>query len=102
MAAENMNPFPYGTGEHLGYSLMHQFGNVELAAYVAWMGWVKNPEGSISEFLLDCLERFGIDVAQYCARYLDDFGTVPPLTEETKARLGVDIASQKWDVSFDE
>lgn len=81
------NPFPYGTAEHLGYELMVRFSSSELPAYVLWHEHVKNPDGSVVSFLDAVLERYGVEIAQFCALYLKEFETMPTMMDMTRERL---------------
>ena len=91
-----MNPFAYGTAEHLGYELMERFGSVsegggdrtaELPSFVLWHEHVKNEAGEIVPFLEAVLDRYGVEVAQFCALYLREFESMPRMTNETRERL---------------
>lgn len=82
-----MNPFAYGTAEHLGYELMERFGSEELPAFVLWHGHVKNAERDVVKFLGDVLDRYGLEIAQFCALYLESFVEMPEIMETTRERL---------------
>jgi hypothetical protein len=82
-----MNPFAYGTAEHLGYELVERFGSAELPAYVLWHGYIKNQERDIVQFLGDVLDRYGVEIAQFCALYLVQFSQMPAMMDTTRERL---------------
>lgn len=79
------NPYPYGSGEHFAFEIQNRFGEQE-AAFCLWV-MSRFDDGKITSFLSDILERFGMPIAQYSATYLNDFETLPNITESTKQRV---------------
>lgn len=79
------NPYPYGSGEHFAYEVQVRFGEKE-AAFCLWV-MARFTDGKVVTFLSDILDRFGMEIAQWCAEYLVPFETLPNVTEETRQRV---------------
>jgi len=77
------NNFPYGSAEHLGFELKKKFG----AEVGMWTVLFCFKEKSVAYFLTVALERFGLEVAQYCAMYLDSFSELPGLMDITREEI---------------
>lgn len=80
------NLFPYGTAEHLAYEMQTKFG-VSESAFVIFMCDKEENERNIAFFLNALMEKFGHEVAQWAAVYLEDFDVMPTLMPETKERV---------------
>ena len=83
--ADKLNPYPYGSGEHMAFEMQNRFGEQQ-AAFCLWV-MSRFDDGNITTFLSDILERFGIEVAQFAAEYLNSFETLPNISELTKQRV---------------
>ena len=77
------NHFPYGSAEHLGFELKKKFGT-EVGMWTVLFCF---KEKSVAHFLAVALERFGVEVAQYCAMYLDSFSELPSLMDQTREEI---------------
>lgn len=89
------NNFPYGCAEHLGFELKKKFG----AEVGMWTVLFCFKEKSVAHFLAVALERFGVEVAQYCAMYLDSFNELPRLMDQTKEEIV--LSTLDFDVESD-
>lgn len=79
-------PFPYGSAEHLAWSLRESFG-VECAGFALWQISEDEDEKNIAFFLNAMYEKYGMAEAQYCAHYLYSFEYLPPISTETKHQM---------------
>lgn len=79
----NGNDFPYGTAEHFGYELRRKFG-VEVGMWTVLFCY---RERAVAHFLAVALEKFGLEVAQFGAMYLDKFDELPKLMDKTKDEI---------------
>jgi hypothetical protein len=79
-------PYPYGTAEHLAWSLREEF-NAEVAGYALWAIDQDTEECNIAFFLDLMYERFGLTETQYTAQYLSSFDILPPIMPETRKQL---------------
>ena len=77
------NDFPYGTAEHFGYEVRKNFG---LEAGM-WTVLFCFRERSVAHFLAVVLEKFGINFAQFCAMYLDNFEELPKVMDKTREEI---------------
>lgn len=91
------NPYPYGSGEHLAFAVQQNFGDKE-ASFCLWV-MSRYVDGNVVTFLTDILDRFGVGVAAYLAKYLQNFETLPNVSPETKQR--VVLAFLDFDVDND-
>lgn len=80
------NPYGYGTGEHLAFSVQSKFG-FESAAFCLWLMTKDAYRTNITKFLGELLDSQGLDVAEFVANYLTTFETMPVITEETKEKI---------------
>lgn len=96
------NEFPYGTAEHLGYEMKLKFGP-EVAMWTVLFCY---RERSVAHYLSAVLQKFGLEVAQFGAMYLDKFDELPELMEQTRedivlSKLDFDVDSdpdlRRWD-----
>lgn len=82
---EEVNPYPYGSAEHLAFEMNRKFGGT-LGAFVISLCF-RAPGVSVSEFLDGVLTMYGVEEARYGAIYLDSFDTMPKLMDTTVEKI---------------
>jgi hypothetical protein len=88
-------PYPYGTAEHLAWSLREHF-SAEVAGYALWAIDQDTEDRNIAYFLNVMFERFGLDEAQYTAEYLRSFDELPPIMPETRKQLIINRVEREF------